>query len=325
MKIIRPIKNKIKDFSFLLGAGFSVPFGYYSTTELNNILHSIKKEEIQVHTSGAARFLFGDNDPNGWFTRTREKRFVEEFLNFYNKDILTGEDFNYEKFFDYYTSIRRGEGDLNLFNEFVDKFNKTEEFKYDGFQLLFEFNEIFQQLLAQLLTKWVESVSYVEPYHSQYRNFFYLLRELSNKFKIHLHTLNHDLLMEQFAYCDFIGKDYSDGFEELGSPYFGEYSLETPVRELDKVIRKVFTYTVRLRSFTNVFSNKFCLYKLHGSIDNFAYNIGDDEFETIKLLWGINPFTLFHEIKKDNKIVMNPQLLIYILNFYRVLRKDKIL
>ena len=302
-------RYEIKHFSFLLGSGFSIPFGYYSSTDLNNILKSIKKEEIQVHTSGTARFLFGEKDPNGWFTRTREKRFVEEFLNFYNKEVLTGEEFNYERFFDFYTSLRRGEGEIDSFNKFVNKFNKTEEFKYNGLQLLFEFDEIFQQLLAQLLTKWVESVSYVEPYHSQYSGFFYLLKELSQNFKIHIHTLNHDLLMEQFAHSDVIGKDFSDGFEEIGSSFYGEYSLITPVRELDKIINKSFTYTVRLRLFTDDFSKRFCLYKLHGSIDNYAYNLSDDKFETIKLLRGVNPFSLFHELKKDDKLVYESSMI----------------
>lgn len=299
----------MKHFSFLLGAGFSIPFGYYSTPELNNILRSVKKNEIKVHTSGTASFLFGEQDPNGWFTRIREKRFVEEFLNFYNTEIIPAQNFHYEKFFDYYSEIRRGEGDFEKFNKFVSEFNEQEEFKYDGQQLLFEFNEIFQQLLAQLLTKWVESVSYVEPYHSQYKNFFYLLKDISDEFKIHIHTLNHDLLMEQFAHSDVIGNNFSDGFEELGSPYFGKYSLDTPVRELDKVIRKVFTYTVRLRRFTNEYSKKFCLYKLHGSIDNFAYHIGNDEFETIKLLRGVNPFELLHESNKDGKMVYESSMI----------------
>lgn len=299
----------MKHFSFLLGAGFSVPFGYLSSPELNKILKSIRKEDIKVHSSGSARFLYGDDDPNGWFTKTREKRFVEEFLNFYNKEVIAGQDFNYEKFFDYYSELRRGENNIEKFNEFVKIFNESDEFKYDGYQLLFEFNEIFQQLLAQLLTKWVESVSYVEPYHSHFRNFFYLLKRLSGEFKIHLHTLNHDLLMEQFSHSDVIGNNFSDGFEELGSPFYGKYSLETPVRELDKIVRKVFTYTVRLRRFTNEFSNRFCLYKLHGSIDNFAYNIGNNVFETIKLLRGVDPFELFHEIEKDSKTIYKSSMI----------------
>ncbi len=292
----------MKHFSFLLGSGFSIPFGYYSTSDLNNLLRSIKHDEILLHASGEASFVFGEKDPNGWFTRTREKRFVEEFINFYNTEIIAGEEFNYETFFDFYTSILRNEGDLTKFNEFVENFNESEEFKNEGYQLLSDFDEVFQQLLAQLLTKWVESVSYIEPYHSQYKNFFYFLKGFSDEFKIHIHTLNHDLLMEQFSHSDVIGNNFSDGFEELGSPYFGKYSIETSVRELNSIVRKAFTYSVRLRRFTDDYSKKFCLYKLHGSIDNFAYNIGDDEFETIKLLRGISPFELFHETSKDDKI-----------------------
>jgi hypothetical protein len=79
-----------------------------------------------------------------------------------------------------------------------------------------------------------------------------------------------------------------DGFEEIGSKFFGEL--------YDKYER----YLVRLSRFTGRFDQRFCLYKLHGSIDQYWFQ--DDELSLIKLKRGVSPLKIFKECKKDGAL-----------------------
>ena len=98
--------SKVQHVSFLLGSGFSIPDGYPPTTQINNCLKAINQNAIHIHTSGSAWFLNGQDDPNSW-SKEEQKLFVQRFLEFYNNEIIAGEVFNYEKFYDFYCELRR--------------------------------------------------------------------------------------------------------------------------------------------------------------------------------------------------------------------------
>jgi hypothetical protein len=79
-----------------------------------------------------------------------------------------------------------------------------------------------------------------------------------------------------------------DGFKELGSPYYGNLGVK---------------YKVRLPYFTNEYHEKYRLYKLHGSIDQFPFHIQNEGIETyVKIKLGIDTSDLFKEIEKDGKL-----------------------
>jgi hypothetical protein len=277
--------------SLLLGSGFSVPADYPTATKINERMRRIDATEICVHTSGKASFLKDEKYPNADQMRVEERAFVQDFLEFYNKRVLTpGEMFDYETFYDYYNAAYRDGAypdDLATFlNDFLQ--NKVEVVT-DGNDLLMKFNDTFSQLLAGLLTKPIDRAHLCKPYHPSHSAFLLLLEELGKVHTVHIHTLNHDLYMEHFNQSDAIQGELDDGFEELGSPFYGQK------------YEQFATYMIRLSRFTNTYGKRFRLYKLHGSIDHFWSNYNDGSF-LIKIPWGIDAHEIHREFKRDEKL-----------------------
>ncbi|MDP1795706.1 MAG: SIR2 family protein [Daejeonella sp.] len=79
----------------------------------------------------------------------------------------------------------------------------------------------------------------------------------------------------------------SDGFKELGSPYYGDFEGK---------------YKVRLPYFANEYSQKYRLYKLHGSLDQFPFHIQGLGIDTyVKIKFGIGTSDLFKEVNIDGE------------------------
>jgi hypothetical protein len=272
--------------SFLLGAGFSAPDGYPTRNNLNLRLRKILHSEIMIATDGTALFLNDGKDPNADWMNLSQRFFVEEFINFYNIEIIDGiELFDYEGFYDYYQGVHLRRFECLKFKKFATIFNEKHKTDYENNELLGDFHNTFNQLLASLLMRWPKKVHLAKPY-TKYGEFLTFIETIGTVYhKIHFHTLNHDLLLEELSFSDAIQAELSDGFEELGSPY---YSLNND------------EHTVRLRRFTNNFKKKYCLYKLHGSIDNYVYNFQNKEFVTVKLPFGISAYDLRKEYIDEN-------------------------
>lgn len=277
----------MKSISFLLGSGFSRPASYPTTGELNERLKRINASEICIHTSGDARFLDGETDPNAEWMGIDERKFVEEFLEFYSTTVLgEGETFHYETFYDYYQqNYDRGEYQNDL-ARFIGDFLDRCEFGIDGQNLLMNFNHTFNQLIAQLLWKDLIRASLGNG-PPNYQLFLRLVESLAERFRIHFHTLNHDLFMEYLAQSDCITGRMDDGFEELGSPFYGE------------IHEKYERYKVRLKHFTNRFDKRFCLYKLHGSIDFYWFQDGN-ELSLLKTKRKVSHLNVLKEIRDEN-------------------------
>ncbi len=284
----------MSNISFLLGAGFSIPDGYPTTAKINERLKKINQDEIHIHTSGTAWFLNGEEDLNSW-SRKEEKLFIQKFLQFYNSEIIEGKVFHYEDFFDYYSELSRPNGLDQKSKKFFIEFNKQSEYAFDHYNWLLNFNETFNQLLASLLLlKWPESAQWTRPYQKNYAEFLELLDDLGQNFKVHIHSLNHDLLMERLFHTDTLAGKIDDGFEEEGSPYYSNF-IDWRKMNKSENMEPVANYRVRIKRFTNKFSKQFCFYKLHGSIDNYVFNLDNKEFTTIKHMRGLS----YHEFVKE--------------------------
>lgn len=283
----------MSDISLLVGSGFSIPYSYPSTTVLNQKLGVINADDISIHTSGNARFLNGQEEPNNWWMRPEERKFIQDFLSFYNTKILTkNNSFHYEEFYDYYKNMLKTENYSQEFTEFINAFMEENNYQNTFHQMLFQFNNSYNQLLSQLLSKNIERCHLCKPYHSSHNSFLNLIEQFSNENTIHIHSLNHDLYLEHLSYSDSIQAEMDDGFDELGSPFYGEL--------YDKYER----YKTRLEYFTNRYEKKFRLYKLHGSIDHYWFQI-NGEIEMIKIKRGVGKTELFKEIKTDGKLEYN--------------------
>ena len=295
-----PLKQMNK-LSLLIGSGFSVPADYPTTTELNDRLRKIDASEICVDTGRGAWFLNGQPAPNASWMRVKEA-FVQEFLEFYNSTVLQpGKSFHYETFYDYYISAyctRQYSDDLKKFltdfcrrnpNEVISKHN-----------LLMEFNDTFSQLLATQLTKPLKRAHQCKPYGpgcSGYSEFLLMLEDFSANHSVHIHTLNHDLYFESLSLTDAIHGDMDDGFDDLGSDIYAQ-------KEDDYAI-----YMVRLRRFTDKYERPFCLYKLHGSIDNFWASFGT-QHDLVKIPCGLSNDDIHKEVSNNGKLeyVYKPSL-----------------
>ena len=214
----------MKSISFLLGAGFSRPADYPLASEINSKFRQLSLEEFYIHTSESAHLTDSQN-PN-WIITQEKHHFVVDFIKFYTKSILTEpEEFHYETFFNYYMQLQRESKLKDAENKFFLKFKAERNYDWDHNQLLFQFNRTFQQLVANyIIVEWPKSISYLKPYSTRFphNNYLELLEYLGEEHKVHIHTLNHDLLMEKYFHFESIAGKTSDGFDDFASPYYGK-------------------------------------------------------------------------------------------------------
>lgn len=266
-------KSKMNTISFLIGSGFSKADGLPLVGEINKRFRNIDENEIEINSERISWFK-QDKKPNYHpSSKQNERKFVQEFLKFYCTQVIyKEEDFHYEEFFDYYNDYRRiyykdDSHPINLFCEnFRSSYMEPGSFGRDNFNLIGDFHEAFNQLLAFFLQRvaYYEDVSYLD--YGDYNNIIAFLKEVFKKSFIKVHTLNHDLLFERVASVSPLWEEFSDGYSENNSPYYSE----APVNQNN--VRK--SYRVRLKSFQNKFDKNICLFKLHGSIDTYQFHIG---------------------------------------------------
>lgn len=282
--------NKYKkqmSYSFLIGSGFSVPKGLPTVGKINSKFTSVKPNEIYIGADMKVLFLNGQPDPNGWMKQD-QKNFFVEFIADYCQQIGGSQKFQYEEFYDYYFSCYRGEKNTKIesfCDSFRTKYGKQDAFNFDDINLLREFDNVFTQLLSSQLQKqeFYENGIHHMDYHP-YDEFRKYLNGISNGDSIvNIHTLNHDLLFEYFCGSTDLNNKFTDGFTDKGSPYFGEI-------EVNNKIKKV--YKVRLKYFSNNYSKAVRLFKLHGSIDVYSFNLGNPNHDKtrIKTDYGVSDF-----------------------------------
>ena len=292
-------KEQEPTISFLFGSGFSIPAGLPGVKELNKRMGEIKKEEISISPDQKSSFLNGREDPYILYNRV-EKLFVQEFLEFYNKEVLSeNECFDYESFYDFYLVYLNGihnkvfqknkvfRTNKALIKQFCADFNKKyPEFvpEKDPYNRVKDFNRTFNQLLASRLRclNYLENKTTISSY-PPYDFFINLLKDLLPKNILKIHTLNHDLLFDWLGAQHYdLYKHFSDGFELEGSPYYGDLKCSPNDKSLQKkykikLERYTGRYTVRDEHNTMYEPARLSLFKLHGSINNFMYRTNEEK------------------------------------------------
>lgn len=253
--------------------------GIASVKRINDRLLTMKESDIIWTQNNIVFFSNGQIDVNASFNLDK-RNFLVEFIAYYFSTINFS-DFNYEVFYDfYYSIIRSGDYDnptiLNFCNEFRKKYNLDNSLMNDNVNLLSTFNDGYNQLIRSLLDKVdfyennTANLEY-EPYDKMLKYFTELIQ---SGYKIHIHTLNHDLLFDHIGRQSRISDFFCDGFSELGQSYYGSLRFGGPPN---------MEYYVRLKSFQNIYDNSNCFYKLHGSIDTYNFSLANPYFDYTRI------------------------------------------
>ena len=243
-----------KSISLLLGAGFSAPMGYPVGSQLKDKLLSLNHNNFEVE-SGMLHPKENNQVPSN--------HKPEDFIYFFCIDMINHfkqqrGDFNYEEFYDYLIEEAKTDKALKtLAQPYSSIFGKD--------SLIDQSLKIYNQLVAYFIKdgsgrSHYEDVSYSEslPTHM---GILRCINEFCDQGNVNVHTLNHDLLFERFSKTNALFEKISDGFEEVGSPYYGRLSDDSD------------GYSVRLERYTGKYSSPCRLYKLHGSLDYYCHPI----------------------------------------------------
>lgn len=262
------------NLSFLIGSGFSIAAGFPSVEEINNRLSKIREEEIQIHSSMAAKFLNGLPD-NNRYSRWDERLFVQEFINFYNIEVSKGGQFNYEQFYDFYSYFLSANKNEKIITKFCTRF-ESENFETNpicsAHDRVVNFNRTFNQLLAQCLSS--SKISSIIPLStfSNYQGFISFIQENVKHREIKIHSLNHDLLLDQIgSNTNDLWPNFCNGFELAGSPFYATWYEKFEALTDEPLKLRV----LKIPYFTGNFRNRISLFKLHGSIDNYVVSEGN--------------------------------------------------
>lgn len=281
--------------TILLGAGFSVPMGYPDGNKLNEALLSCDGSDFAFHTNGQLARTIDGKKPNFGYATGYDIEF-----SFCRKLILYFKEsrgyFDYEEFYDFILEQALNE---SVVNEMAAAYKGTYG---DTKHLLFKMQNIYNQLVFDYIkdregNRYYDNAADMgKPYFPGYTGVLNCIEELAKQNTVNIHTLNHDLFFERLNITQWLKGELCDGFEELGSPYYGQ--LITDKSE----------YKVRLEKYTGNYNKRYRLYKLHGSLNyamyyqshgNAAYSDG-----YVKTKYGINVSSLYKEITNpDGKLV----------------------
>jgi len=274
--------------SFLLGAGFSAPIGYPIGNRLNELLLNSKNENIGFSSEGSLAVNLDGSKPDFGYKSSHQIdfEFCCQMMEYYTSIFR---DFDYEKFYDYAVSSA-------FFDKEVDKI--AEPF-LDGSNSIHSLINGLRKVLNQLVSYYLrdrdrnryydDQPFEIGKYYVGYTGIMNCISDLLNSSIINIHTLNHDLFFESFNRSEFLNGKLCDGFEELGSPYYGELSVGN---------RK---YKVRLERYTENYNTKVRLFKLHGSLNYEIFYKSEGGYiipdTYIKTRYGIGHTDHFKEIK----------------------------
>jgi hypothetical protein len=198
--------------------------------------------------------------------------------------------FNYEEFYDFFNYDAIGDPDVELYFH-----GKCYGYERDLSELISSINNIYTQLVDHFLVdsngeSWYDNVAYrCGPYWTGYTGILDVLQTMARDHIVNIHTLNHDLFFESLNNSVWLQGELCDGFEELGSPYYGKLLVEGR------------RFKCRLQFYTGKYIKKFRLYKLHGSKDYGLYYCKKCSVSTpekyVKTRWGIG----FNELYKETE------------------------
>ncbi|MDO9153900.1 MAG: hypothetical protein Q7U47_09380 [Paludibacter sp.] len=282
-----------KSISILLGAGFSAPAGYPIGKVLNEKLLNITNDLISFSPDGTLVFSVNGTKPDFGYNTMYDINFEYciELIKHYNDKI---QSFDYEEFYDYIVNDVRNDQEAK---KLAIPYSPDSDFN----QLVDGLVTIYNQLVSYLLrdkkgNTWYDNQTYyIGNSYSGYTGFLRYLKSLDIDTIINIHTLNHDLFFESLNNTVFLNGELCDGFEELGSPYYGEIEKDGHC------------YLCRLKRYVGNYNTKFRLYKLHGSLDYRVFSNLDEGViipeNYIKTRYGIGSMNLYKEkMNKDGKL-----------------------
>lgn len=264
----------MKNISFLLGAGFSIPAKIGDRNVINDKLKNIKADSFIISSVSIAYFVSDTSSYPHWLNSS-ERYFIEYFINRYVSNNL---DFDYEKFYDYCVELYKNhktseELDL-IYSEYIALKPYYNIDKLNSMSILIR---SVNQLIDNILLG--DKKLFEGGVIDDYSNFFKMLNNLIKEgYQINIFTLNHDLLLEKILSTDII-IDYDDGFQYFKTPYYIKQG----------------GFQFRVKFYNRKFNSNINIFKLHGSIDNYIINM-KEPFDMIKIPKQMNLLELYREI-----------------------------
>ena len=279
--------SNMPSISLLLGAGFSVPKGYPTGKELNKQILACDGKEFTFHTDGRIITThLGAMYRNGYEVTFD---FVRQLIHSYNENIKS---FDYEEFYDYLVELIYTDKLEEGKNFIGKKYNKVKE-------LLNGSSSIYVKMVDYYLKDgegkryYDDEGHYCKPTMPGYTGILNCFEQWGKEGVVHIHTLNHDLWLERLAVSDWMKSELSDGFNEIGSPYYigSPYFGGLTKNKEDKV---------RVPFYNEKYDKRLRLYKLHGSRDYVCYrtskkHLSDEERELWKDDWLSNNLFKNHD------------------------------
>lgn len=236
--------------SIIVGAGFSAPAGYPTAGELNRRLLNINRRSLHFSESGRVSRIHGELPASAsaevdlcidlmhHYASRKGDFYYKDFYDYLQNDVYRDDEIKYAvdtKIYDE-ESIVYALGSMKyVFNRLIDICNTDSEghSRYDGRESVE--NSLF------------------EPYE----RFF---GQLVGFDRIHIHSLNDDLLTDGIRYLKSVNGDFSDGFEFVEPSYKGEV-WEDYGEPREKI---------ELPQYTGRYAKRVNLYKLRGGSDYYA-------------------------------------------------------
>ena len=323
--------------SFLLAAGFSKPAGYPLAYEVSSLLLQVQSSGIAINSDGrawlrpefeahlrsadAAAPFAEIQDGFSWSGRAGADA-LEAILEVYLQDHNLS---SYEDFYD--ELVQYGRRDpirltAPAFQAAYEKRNLHADSQHQGDkrhigQAIAGAHNIFVQLLEGAIVK--DPAAGTPDAGEAYGRLIQLLRTygqpsdgwLSAPAPCHhfyLHTLNHDVFLEGLLNSDVYDNaiEYSDGFSEMGSPYYGRLELTS---DFPRYLWQWPSYAnVRMPQFTGQYEKLIHLLKLHGSLDYWSFGVeandqGLYEPQVVKKQPWLDHLHLHREIEKQGKLI----------------------
>ena len=278
-----------KSLSFLLGAGFSAPIGYPIGKDLNEALLNCTGDSFAFHTSGVLCVSTDGRKPDFGYKTSYdfEFNFCRDLIHHFNE--VKGY-FDYEEFYDFFNHDAKDDSEV----EALFKANNYGVQK-DLRQMLHATKNIYNQLVSHYLVdsegnSWYDNAAYMcGPWWPGYTGILNCLQKFGEDHVVNVHTLNHDLFFERLGMSDWLQGELCDGFEELGSPYYGDLYVQSR------------HYKCRLQYYSGKYDKRFRLFKLHGSKDYGVYYRSNDSVlipeKYVKTRWGVGFGEMYKEIK----------------------------
>lgn len=249
--------NEKSEISLLLGAGFSVPMGYPSAAEVNNIMLNFNRQPVSFSLDGSIVTSTDGTIPFiGQYNLHKEAyNKCLEIIKWYNHIYR---EFDYEKFYDF---IKFGYKDSEDFKEiFLDSVNQNQIVCQSMSSIHYIYEQMIQFLIRDRNGQRFYNVNDCASVVSIYLVFLDFINKCIDRgITINVHTLNHDLLFESFNLSGKLKDKICDGFDDKESFYWADTSDNNGNHEC------------LLKKYTGQYDKGIRLFKLHGSIDYIPY------------------------------------------------------